>query len=504
MLKKVFFLLVLGLLFLTPKVQAESLPADSCNNFDGNVVTALTKYPGGNLDVWAKAGRAEDVGQASLYEQDMLGTYCTLIGSASINTEGWVKIGQLGTSEDAITLTLVINTQTTSFAGASAPALILADSTNPPCSLDTACQVNFRGATFSLSPKKLSSGSDTIKIGVLLPVSDNSELNHVYYSIDEKPSYVSEKLENFNLNYVSVGEHTLTRTVVLKDGQSLTDSQQIKHGDYSNVKNLLISWAYANKRLTIYISILSAVILAWLVFLIIFRAIRKQRLWKAAHVAVPIERVAAPEASPSVTGVLQPSASQVVQGVAQDSYWQEILRLKKWLLGLLGVFVIFVTVTTFIVSIFTVDGVSMYPTLQDTSKHPLLLLPKTLSRINNGIYVPTRGTIVVVQKEDVDLFTPLASQPKSYVVKRVIGLPGERVIIKDGKLYVYNKEHQEGFEPDTTYKWLKMVPSSDGYIMDVTLKDGEVFVVGDNRQESVDSRSYGPVKADRVVGKVLL
>ena len=158
---------------------------------------------------------------------------------------------------------------------------------------------------------------------------------------------------------------------------------------------------------------------------------------------------------------------------------------------------------SFILSSFTVDGVSMYPTLHDKTKHPLFVLPEELGKISGNGYTPARGTIVVVQKDDNNLFNDSVVKQKSYVVKRVLGLPEERVHIKDGKIYVYNKQHPDGFVPDDEFKWFKKTDYVEYTHLDLTLKQGELFVAGDNRGESIDSRFYGPVKASQVVGRVL-
>ncbi|QQS17914.1 signal peptidase I [Candidatus Saccharibacteria bacterium] len=90
------------------------------------------------------------------------------------------------------------------------------------------------------------------------------------------------------------------------------------------------------------------------------------------------------------------------------------------------------------------------------------------------------------------------------LVKRVIGLPGEHVVIKDNVVTVYTKEHPQGFQPDTTLPYGKeyaIPPTTDN--VDITLSDTELFVCGDNRPQSLDSRRFGPIQTDQVVGKLV-
>ena len=102
-----------------------------------------------------------------------------------------------------------------------------------------------------------------------------------------------------------------------------------------------------------------------------------------------------------------------------------------------------------------------------------------------------------------------ASIRDQYIIKRVIAFPGERVVVKDGKLTVYNQEHPEGFNPDESIR----KSDQDGpkkYTageVDMTVPEDEIFVVGDNREgtHSYDSRyGLGTIPYCRIIGPVLL
>ncbi len=87
------------------------------------------------------------------------------------------------------------------------------------------------------------------------------------------------------------------------------------------------------------------------------------------------------------------------------------------------------------------------------------------------------------------------------MVKRVIGLPGERVVIKDGVVTVYNREHPDGFNPDATGKWKSDLTNNPNENIDVSLGQSEILVAGDNRPESLDSRTNGPIDVSEIVGR---
>lgn len=104
------------------------------------------------------------------------------------------------------------------------------------------------------------------------------------------------------------------------------------------------------------------------------------------------------------------------------------------------------------------------------------------------------------QRGEVIVFHGPASNGED-LLKRIIGLPGERVVVGDNKVTIFNKENPDGLVLDETYLDANAVTVGS---VDVTLKDGQYFVMGDNRSVSFDSRSWGPLDADLVVGRVAL
>jgi signal peptidase I len=82
-------------------------------------------------------------------------------------------------------------------------------------------------------------------------------------------------------------------------------------------------------------------------------------------------------------------------------------------------------------------------------------------------------------------------------------LPGDRVVVKDGAITIFNKQHPNGFDPDKMMPYGKVIPTTSGNI-DITLGSSQIFVCGDNRPDSLDSRVFGPVDVNNVVGKLVL
>jgi signal peptidase I len=154
--------------------------------------------------------------------------------------------------------------------------------------------------------------------------------------------------------------------------------------------------------------------------------------------------------------------------------------------------------TMFIFQSYEVDGQSMETTLQNHDRLIVLKVPRTWAGLTGHAYIPHRGDIVIFSRHGLFDSTTLGDKQ---LIKRVIALPGERVVIKDGVATVFNDEHPGGFVPDKTLPYGSAIPTTNGNI-DLTIPAGEVFVLGDNRGNSIDSRIFGTVSSKDIVGKL--
>jgi len=159
-----------------------------------------------------------------------------------------------------------------------------------------------------------------------------------------------------------------------------------------------------------------------------------------------------------------------------------------------------VLLTAFVFQSYQVDGPSMETTLQNNDRLVVWKLPRTWARITGHDYLPKRGDIIIFNEPNLAEF---GQGTNKQLIKRVIALPGERVTVKDKVVTVYNKQHPNGFRPDATLPYGKVIPDTDGDI-DMTVPAGNIFVCGDNRPDSLDSRAFGPVPLDNVVGKLVM
>ncbi len=153
----------------------------------------------------------------------------------------------------------------------------------------------------------------------------------------------------------------------------------------------------------------------------------------------------------------------------------------------------------FVFQAFHVLGTSMTPTLHESDYLIISKLGATGSKISKlfgkqDSYIPKRDEIVVFH---------YPKDPSLVFVKRVIGLPGERVVVKDGKVTIYNNANPEGFDPD---KGLTLSSDISLGTVDDTVPTGQIFVMGDNRlpNGSFDSREWGFLPSSYIVGEAVM
>ncbi|MDQ5886515.1 MAG: signal peptidase [Patescibacteria group bacterium] len=158
------------------------------------------------------------------------------------------------------------------------------------------------------------------------------------------------------------------------------------------------------------------------------------------------------------------------------------------------------SLTAFVFQSYEVDGPSMETTLQNKDRLIVYKLPRTLARITGRDYVPERGDIVIFSRNDSSEFG--STKPRQ-LIKRVIALPGEEIMLKDNAYTVFNKDNPNGFNPDDA-PYGKVITTTSGDIARFTVPEDSVFVSGDNRPNSLDSRAFGPVPLNDLIGKLSL
>lgn len=154
-------------------------------------------------------------------------------------------------------------------------------------------------------------------------------------------------------------------------------------------------------------------------------------------------------------------------------------------------------VKAYVVQPYVVDGQSMETTLQNGDRLLVDKLPVSIGKLSHHPFMPKRGDIIIFNQSNLPGF-----DGNKQLIKRVIGLPGERVVVSQGFIKIYNPEHPKGFNPDTSGSWRLNVPTPNN--VDLTIGHNQLFVCGDNRPYSEDSRAFGPINDTQIVGRLSL
>jgi signal peptidase I len=138
---------------------------------------------------------------------------------------------------------------------------------------------------------------------------------------------------------------------------------------------------------------------------------------------------------------------------------------------------------SFAVQAVHVEGLSMYATLDDNDY-------LIANKIDYRLHAPQRGDIIILR--------PPADNSKDFI-KRVIALPGEKLLIRDSVVYINGHRLEEPYLPEAWTTLNSPTPWSQGD--GVVIPPNQYFVMGDNRNRSQDSRIFGPISRDRIDGR---
>jgi signal peptidase I len=184
--------------------------------------------------------------------------------------------------------------------------------------------------------------------------------------------------------------------------------------------------------------------------------------------------------------------------VTPEDPTREAARSTRWVLELVGVVVAAVVVAlllrTFVVATFSIPSGSMEPTLQIGDR----IVVDKLAYHLHGV---STGNIIVF---GTPAHEDCAGPPVANLVKRVIGLPGQTVSLSDGHVLINGKLLSQPWLPPKLRTQTYPGPSFQPYSLrhPYVVPQGDVYVMGDNRPESCDSRYWGPVPTSSIVGKV--
>lgn len=193
---------------------------------------------------------------------------------------------------------------------------------------------------------------------------------------------------------------------------------------------------------------------------------------------------------------------EIVQPSGKNQEIKKKGAAREWGEALVVAFILAMIIRAFLLQAYRIPSSSMEDTLLK-GDHILA------TKYNYGVTMPFTthkiwGAGIVPQRGDIVIFTFPQNHHMDFV-KRVIGLPGDTIAVKDKKVFVNGKEYITGHEKHTDPY---IVTEGPGKVRDnmseLTMQKGHVFVMGDNRDQSYDSRFWGQLPMDNIKGKALI
>lgn len=464
--------------------------APSCGEEALPSYTGTLRLSSGSYDAYARLAKRGE--QAAVHGYGLPTDQpngCQKLGTITASGDKWTKLGQLDvTAEQNYTLELA-SPALDALPDANRPAIMLVPHNTPICIPNLECEVQVFGQTGFVRPTGTLLNENSLHV---LQVTDpaQSTIARVNYYVDNKLMYKTTTLEAFDLRYVSYPKQKLARAIVYNSGQEIVIPGEAPTDYQDSFGNLLFRMRKQYPQLLTTLLILVVLVTIVTASLAVMHAVWHHRNWQYNH------------------GIIKHKAEHELTEHERNLMVQRdaILRKSKLVLvgtGLsVGVVGMIIIANSYIGQIFNVDGRSMQNTYFTGDKVFINKISPTIASLNNREYIPSRGDVVVARAVFGAAAFGTESNADTYIIKRVIGLPGERVVVKDGILTVYNKEHPDGFQPDKGSSWQNtFVANEKTEQLDVQLSESELFLSGDNRPESIDSRFNGPIDTREIVGK---
>ena len=465
-------------------VQAATFKVDTgCTKLPS--YTSTITFKSESYDAYVRLGKRGDIAHATAYSQGQDGA-CHKIGSRQVNGDEWTKIGSLTTSNQEYVLELAAK-ELTGVPSANRPTIMLVPKHNPACRPTDECRVSIKGQTGIVRPVGTLLEQDLLHVlFVTNPASD--QLQHVKYYVDNELVYTTKTLQPFDMRYVTYPGQELKRVAVYQSGQQilLQATSPTTHAD--TFGNFIFRLSHKYPTL---LAIAIVILLFFLAINILRYAVRKRQEWHE-H-----------------TNYAHQSANPLLVRLRTIGLHHEnLLRILRTVsvvtIVAAGGAVVALSLNGYVLTIMTVSGTSMQKTYKTGDIALVNRLPKTIATLNGKEYIPKRGDVVVVQGIFGNSPIPDDKIDSVYLIKRVIGLPGERVTVKNGKVTVYDPKTKTSINPDANARWSSTyTPNLPTESVSIQLSDSELFISGDNRPDSVDSRFNGPIDTKQVIGVVI-
>lgn len=455
--------------------------------FTGN----LFSIPVDTYDVYvklAKRGQSAQVSASAQVNDDA--SECRQIGAVEASGDEWRKIGTWEQGIDTYTTFEVSSDELGSALDAQRPSVMLVANTEPVCIPQQQCEVTVDGAAGYVLPPGSLATSDSLKlVRVVDPAQDT--ITKVVYYVDEEPMYTTTSLEDFDLRFVTYNNQMMERVIEYASGQRIVLTSMPPAGFHDTFTNFLFRIVNNSPGAVITAVVIIGAAIVISIALAVSHAIHRRHAWRVAHGFIKDDRRPLTEA-------------EQLRSMRLAAIFLRIRHGLSWGVLAAGMIAVIVLVNTGVTTLIAVDGHSMESTYKTGNQLLVNKVPVTWAHSRGVQHIPARGQVVILRPVYGIVDPQTAASETSYVVKRVIGLPGERVVVRDGVVTIYNKQKPEGFNPDLGSSWEATMHRNDPLEdVELTLGSDELFISGDNRPESVDSRFNGAISTRQLVGIVM-
>lgn len=460
-----------------------------CGAVDVPYYTGAVNPAKDTYDVYVKLGKVGQVAAVSGYARfDDGSTGCIAVGSVQASGDEWRRLGGYTDIDgDAGTMLQLSSAVFQDIPNANRPTIMLVSQSNPVCVPAVQCETTYQGQKVYITPTGQPTTDYALNIVEAKSLTGDT-VKKVQYYADNELLYETKKLETFNTPLSPNYAHKLYRVIYFESGQKAV-SEQDAPGPHMDTPWVFFTRLFRQHQQIVLILVIILVLLAVIYGTrAVINAVGRRHLWRVAHgferpkqeTMLSSERLAFNRTRNNIVAIVEKVS--LVAGVAM---------------------VIVLVLSLSIIQVGTVSGHSMDTAFQDEQKILINKLPVTFAGLNGAAYIPKRGEVIVAYP---NFGTNLADDKitnDETIIKRVLGLPGERIVVDKGKLTVYNDEHKDGFDPATGASWAMYIQPDDStdYI-DVTLGKNEIFLCGDNRPVSIDSRYNGPIAVSQIIGVV--
>lgn len=482
----IFLAILMCCSLLSPDARADSLEPTDCSDGSDSIAGDID-LPAGKYNVYV---RSPNHVLSKLYAYSLS---CDTISAAFTASTEWSQLGTIAVQTDQLVTFYLYNSIDDNDVSLNRPSVLLLPEQSTLSVSNNAIHTTVDEQEAAIIPVQndLQTNSLSIQYGTDI---QQDAIDRVDYYVDNQFRFSKPNLQAFK-GYLMTDPDAkiLTRVIAYASGQTaiLTESPHF------TLENIWDALGYLVDRASPFLwwAVVLALCFSLVLFaMFLFRQYNKHRLQQIAYGQRPIAGKHG-----QFFATLRASTVYVVTTQVLSTAFSVLRIIVPIVVG--GLIII-----SFIFDIASVNGHSMEHTITDKSHALVFKASDTLSKLFTGSdYVPKRGDVIIART----IFSASASQslgirPEGTIIKRVAGIPGDTITVTGDVITIKPSGQSSSFDFDNGQSWSATRQNETRDItLDVTLKPDEIFVVGDNRPGSIDSRIIGPLKLDQVIGQVV-